>query len=79
MFKDFICEKIEGDGATLFVRRAGPRNAPSIVLLHGYPHSRCLWITMKKDYRWCIAGTCTPNKQSCAITFDIFTNKILKH
>ena len=43
MFKNFICEKIEGDGATLFVRRAGPRNAPSIVLLHGYPQTSAMW------------------------------------
>ena len=43
MFKNFICEKIEGDGATLFVRRAGPINAPSIVLLHGYPQTSAMW------------------------------------
>ena len=43
MFENFISEKIEGDGATLFVRRAGPRNAPSIVLLHGYPQTSAMW------------------------------------
>ena len=43
MFKDFICEMIKGDGASLFVRRAGPRNAPSIVLLHGYPQTSAMW------------------------------------
>ena len=43
MFKGFICEMIKGDGASLFVRRAGPRNAPSIVLLHGYPQTSAMW------------------------------------
>ena len=43
MFKDFICEMTKGDGASLFVRRAGPRNAPSIVLLHGYPQTSAMW------------------------------------
>lgn len=43
MFKDFVNERIEGDGATLFVRRAGPEGAPPIVLLHGYPQTSAMW------------------------------------
>ena len=39
MFKGFVQERIKGDGATLFVRRAGPEGAPPIVLLHGYPQT----------------------------------------
>jgi len=39
MFEDFVEEYIEGDGANLFVRRSGPKNAEPIVLLHGYPQT----------------------------------------
>lgn len=43
MFPGFVEEKVEGDGATLFVRRAGPKDAPPIVLLHGYPQTSAMW------------------------------------
>ncbi len=43
MFKDFVEERIEGEGATLFVRRAGPTGAPPLVLLHGYPQTSAMW------------------------------------
>ncbi|MDG1498034.1 MAG: alpha/beta fold hydrolase, partial [Amylibacter sp.] len=43
MFKDFVEEYIEGDGANLFVRRSGPKNAKPIVLLHGYPQTSAMW------------------------------------
>lgn len=43
MFQEFIEEKVEGDGATLFLRRAGPEGAPPIVLLHGYPQTSAMW------------------------------------
>jgi haloacetate dehalogenase len=43
MFQDFVEERIGGDGATLFVRRAGPEGAPPIVLLHGYPQTSAMW------------------------------------
>lgn len=43
MFQNFVAEKIEGDGATLFLRRAGPDRAPPIVLLHGYPQTSAMW------------------------------------
>ncbi len=43
MFKGFTEELIEGDGATLFVRHAGPKGAPAIVLLHGYPQTSAMW------------------------------------
>ena len=43
MFQKFVRERIEGDGATLFVRRAGPRDAPPLVLLHGYPQTSAMW------------------------------------
>lgn len=43
MFEDFTEDHIEGDGATLFVRRAGPKGAPPIVLLHGYPQTSAMW------------------------------------
>ena len=36
MFHGFVEETIEGDGAKLFVRRAGPEGAPPIVLLRFY-------------------------------------------
>jgi haloacetate dehalogenase len=43
MFQEFVDERIEGDGATLFVRRAGPQGAPPLVLLHGYPQTSAMW------------------------------------
>ena len=43
MFQDFVEERIEGDGATLFLRRAGPKGATPIVLLHGYPQTSAMW------------------------------------
>ncbi len=43
MFEGFVEERIEGDGATLFVRRAGPKDAPPLVLLHGYPQTSAMW------------------------------------
>jgi haloacetate dehalogenase len=43
MFEDFVEEYIEGDGANLFVRRSGPKNAEPIVLLHGYPQTSAMW------------------------------------
>ena len=43
MFEDFVEEYIEGDGANLFVRRSGPKNAKPIVLLHGYPQTSAMW------------------------------------
>ena len=43
IFKKFTEARIKGDGVTLFVRRAGPDNAPPIVLLHGYPQTSAMW------------------------------------
>ena len=43
MFEGFVEERIDGDGATLFVRRAGPIGAPPLVLLHGYPQTSAMW------------------------------------
>ena len=43
MFQNFVEENILGDGATLFVRHAGPRDAPPLVLLHGYPQTSAMW------------------------------------
>ena len=43
MFKDFKEEYIKGEGASLYVRRAGPEGAPPIVLLHGYPQTSAMW------------------------------------
>lgn len=43
MFKDFVEQKVEGDGAALFLRRAGPEGATPIVLLHGYPQTSAMW------------------------------------
>lgn len=43
MFQGFTEDRIEGDGATLFVRHAGPKGAPAIVLLHGYPQTSAMW------------------------------------
>ena len=43
IFEKFTEERIKGDGATLFVRRGGPKDAPPLVLLHGYPQTSAMW------------------------------------
>ncbi len=43
MFVGFVEEYIDGVGAKLFVRRAGPNNAPALLLLHGYPQTSAMW------------------------------------
>ena len=43
MFQEFVEELIKGDGATLFVRHAGPKGAPPLLLLHGYPQTSAMW------------------------------------
>jgi haloacetate dehalogenase len=41
VFEHFSSERIDGDGATLFVRRAG-RGRP-VLLLHGFPQTHIMW------------------------------------
>jgi haloacetate dehalogenase len=41
VFENFSSERIDGDGATLFVRRAG-RGRP-VLLLHGFPQTHIMW------------------------------------
>lgn len=43
MFRDFEELRVEGDGATLFLRRAGPKGASPVILLHGYPQTSAMW------------------------------------
>jgi haloacetate dehalogenase len=43
MFQGFVEDQIDGDGAKIFVRRAGPVGAPPVVLLHGYPQTSAMW------------------------------------
>lgn len=33
------CHRVQVDGVGIFYREAGPENAPTIVLLHGFPSS----------------------------------------
>jgi haloacetate dehalogenase len=43
MFQGFVEDLIDGEGAKIFVRRAGPVDAPPLVLLHGYPQTSAMW------------------------------------
>ena len=43
MFQGFVEDWIDGEGAKIFVRRAGPLGAPPVVLLHGYPQTSAMW------------------------------------
>ena len=42
MFQNFVCERIEGDGATVSAP-GWTQDAPPIVLLHGYPQTSAMW------------------------------------
>ena len=46
MFLKFVEERIKGDSVTLFVRHTGPKDAPPLVLLHGYPQTSAMWHRM---------------------------------
>ena len=46
MFHKFVEERIKGDSVTLFVRHTGPKDAPPLVLLHGYPQTSAMWHRM---------------------------------
>jgi pimeloyl-ACP methyl ester carboxylesterase len=37
--KQPVCYRTVGDGLSIFYREAGPKNAPTILLLHGLPSS----------------------------------------
>src|SRR5258705_480902 len=39
---------VEIDGLKIFYREAGPANAPTLLMLHGYPSSSPLWEARKK-------------------------------
>ncbi|MEH6477519.1 MAG: alpha/beta hydrolase [Sneathiella sp.] len=43
MFQGFVEDRIDGEGAKIFVRRAGSVDAPPVVLLHGYPQTSAMW------------------------------------
>ncbi len=43
MFENFIEERVDGAGATIFLRRAGSPDAPAVLLLHGYPQTSAMW------------------------------------
>ncbi len=38
--------RVAVDGVGIFYREAGPRDAPTILLLHGYPSSSRQWDTL---------------------------------
>jgi len=43
MFEGLSEEIVEGAGARIFLRRAGPLDAPALLLLHGYPQTSAMW------------------------------------
>jgi len=43
MFEGFTEEIVDGAGARIFLRRAGPPDAPALLLLHGYPQTSAMW------------------------------------
>lgn len=43
MFEGFETDVIPGAGADIFVRMAGPVEAPPLMLLHGYPQTSAMW------------------------------------
>ncbi|MBW4710827.1 alpha/beta hydrolase [Roseobacter sp. YSTF-M11] len=43
MFEGFTEEVVSGDGTDIFLRHSGPREAPGLLLLHGYPQTSAMW------------------------------------
>lgn len=43
MFEGFETARVEGAGARIFVRMAGPQDAEPVLLLHGYPQTSAMW------------------------------------
>lgn len=43
MFEGFTEETVTGAGAEVFLRRAGPEGAPSLLMLHGNPQTSAMW------------------------------------
>ena len=43
MFEGFSEAMVPGDGTEIFLRHAGPRDAPALLLLHGYPQTSAMW------------------------------------
>ena len=43
MFEGFEAKTLPGDGIRIFVRYAGPEQAPPLVLVHGYPQTSAMW------------------------------------
>jgi len=44
-----VYETIEIDGVEIFYREAGPPNAPTLFLLHGYPTSSHMFRNLMRD------------------------------
>jgi len=55
MFEDFTEETVMGAGADIFLRRAGPADAPALLMLHGNPQTSAMWHivapTMAKNFQ----------------------------
>ena len=43
MFEGFSEAMVPGDGTEIFLRHSGPRDAPGLLLLHGYPQTSAMW------------------------------------
>jgi len=53
--------RAEVEGLGIFYREAGPKDAPTIVLLHGYPSPMAWWCDMAASPP--PRGRCTPASQ----------------
>ena len=67
--------RVNADGVTIFYREAGPANAPTVLLLHGFPTSsfqfRELIPSLADRYRVIariIQGSASPRSPSNAVT-----------
>jgi pimeloyl-ACP methyl ester carboxylesterase len=79
--------RIEVDGVTVFYREAGPRDAPTLLLLHGFPTSsfqyRELIPRLANRYRIIAPDfpgfgfTEVPDKRRYKYTFDALANTLL--
>jgi hypothetical protein len=65
---------VKVDGLSVFYREAGPANASTVLLLHGFPSSSRMWghyCTSRRQVPFCRAGLFQFWSQQCAVPIGV--------